>query len=328
MQLDAALHHAAFALFPGRTFLRITGTDATRWLNGMVTNSIQALVPGEGNYNFLLNSQGRIQGDATIYRENTLGDPTFLLATDAAQREPIQAHLDKFIIMDDVELTPALENESSILLLGPQAPQALASLDLPAPDALRLAHADTPHGPVLLLTPHQPHRFEIRASAATLNAVQQHLAAQSLPELTADTLEQLRILQAVPRYGTDIRDRELPQETAQTQALHFSKGCYLGQEIVERIHSRGQVNRIFTPLRLEGALPTLPAMLESEGKPVGEITSALEIHLPTGPELLALGYLRREVLAPAISGNEAGMNPTNYTGGVATPRKLASSNSY
>ena len=294
--LHAALHQAAFTLLPDHAFLRITGADATRWLNGMVTNSAGELRPGQGNYNFLLNAQGRIQGDGVLYREPGLGDEAaFLLATDAFQLAPLQAHLDRFIIMDDVELTPALEGESSLLLLGPDAPRRLATLDLPAPDPLCLVHADTPHGPVAVLTPATAPlpRFELRAATATLTALQDQLTQASVPELSAALLEQLRLLAAIPRYGTDIRDRELPQETAQAGALHFNKGCYLGQEIVERIRSRGQVNRLFTPLRLEGTLPRVPTPLESNGKPVGEITSAAAIDSGTAPELLALGYVRR-----------------------------------
>ncbi len=318
-ELAAALHRAAFTTLTDRAFLRVSGTDAARWLNGMVTNAAQTLAPGEGNYNFLLNAQGRIQGDCLLFREpgELPADPaTFLLATDAAQIGTIQAHLDRYIIMDDVELIPALEDQSTLLLLGPSAPELLAGLDLPTPDPLRLAHADTPHGPVLLLTPASTTpRFELRAAAATLAALQQELNRRNVPEISAETLEQLRILAGSPRFGTDIRDRELPQETAQTHALHFSKGCYLGQEIVERIRSRGQVNRLFTLLRLEGDRPTLPAVLEAKGKPAGELTSATQIDRGSGPELLALGYVRREVL-----GVHAAEAPLSYPGGTATPR--------
>src|SRR5579884_1228903 len=101
-ELAAIRERAGYAVLRDRAFLRITGSDATRWLNGMVTNSVQALAPGEGCYNFLLNAQGRILGDCTIYREVTAGAPAFLLETDASQLETIRTHLDKFIIMDDV----------------------------------------------------------------------------------------------------------------------------------------------------------------------------------------------------------------------------------
>ena len=127
-QLDAILHGAAFATlndkensgYSARAFLRVTGADATRWLNGMVTNNIAALSPGEGNYNFLLNAQGRIQGDCTIYREPGDGPATFLLETQNSQLETVQKTLDHFIIMDDVELAP-LNDLSGILIAGPQA---------------------------------------------------------------------------------------------------------------------------------------------------------------------------------------------------------------
>jgi folate-binding Fe-S cluster repair protein YgfZ len=119
-QIEAALHGAAVALANSRAFLRITGPDATRWLNGMVTNSIPSLAPGEGNYNFILNAQGRILGDCTIYREPKAD--AFLLATEASQLKPIHDHLDKFIIMDDVELQPEPSNVQSCSIIGPTAP--------------------------------------------------------------------------------------------------------------------------------------------------------------------------------------------------------------
>jgi folate-binding protein YgfZ len=333
-ELTAIREAAAFTLLreagprqDAHAFLRITGSDAARWLNGMVTNSIQSLAPGEGNYNFLLNAQGRIQGDCTIYRDTNSADPTgFLLATTAAQLEPIQQHLDRFIIMDDVELTPAFTAEYSLLLLGPAAPAILQRLDLPALDPLHLAPADTPHGPVLLLTPAAGSipKYELRAPEATLDAIREVLLAAAVPQVSAAALETLRILEAVPLYGQDIRNsetaRDLPQETAQNHALHFSKGCYLGQEIVERIHSRGQVHRTFTQFRLtpdndSQASPRLPAALQSNGKPAGELTSAA---LTPGLGVLALGYVRREALD---------LHQTlTYDGGVAEPIPAASKN--
>ena len=105
--------------------------------------------------------------------------------------------------------------------------------------------------------------------------------------VSPEALEALRILSGTPRYGTDIRNtataHDLPQETAQTRALHFSKGCYLGQEIVERIRSRGNVHRTFHGFELTGALPAPGAALTAEGKPVGELTSVAAIPLPSRP---------------------------------------------
>ena len=133
-------------------------------------------------------------------------------------------------------------------------------------------------------------------------------------EVSPEALEAHRIFAGTPRYGTDIRNtdaaKDLPQETSQTHALSFNKGCYLGQEIVERIHSRGQVHRTFTAFTLTGELPTLPTPLEANGKSAGELTSAVQI----GDALYALGYARREALDTHAT--------ITYAGGTATPRSI------
>jgi folate-binding protein YgfZ len=327
-QLDAILHGAAFAPITDRAFLRVTGADATRWLNGMVTNNIAALAPGEGNYNFLLNAQGRIQGDCTIYREPGDGPATFLLETGNWQLETVHKTLDHFIIMDDVELTReiTLVHDKAampvgIVLLGEKAPDALAAAmmttnEFPLTETLKLAMITpaTQNGkhPSWILTPpisSVPY-FEIwSADAKDLSDISAWLGQKGATSVSVETLEAFRIYSGTPRYGTDIRDKDLPQETGQTHALHFSKGCYLGQEIVERIRSRGQVHRQFTQFTLTGSLPELPATLEANGKPAGELTSAAQI----GDTIYALGYARREALYSH--------QPLTYPGGTASPTK-------
>jgi aminomethyltransferase len=107
-----------------------------------------------------------------------------------------------------------------------------------------------------------------------------------------------RVAAGVPRYGVDITDKYIPQETEQFHALHFSKGCYLGQEIVERVRSRGAVHRHFTGFKLTGPAPHIGAEAQAEGKKVGEITSALRIPVNGDETTLALGYVRKESGAP------------------------------
>ena len=302
-ELDAIRGTAAFAILADHAFLRITGPDAKRWLNGMVTNSVQSLRNGEGCYSFLLNAQGRIQGDCTLYCDDT----SYLLETDRNQLGNLQQMLDRFIIMDDVELTLAFDDETSLLILGPQAPSIMEKLGLEAPKPLHLVHAKVEDDSLLLLTPPPASvpMFQIRSSASAIAALQSAITAT---EVSQETLEAFRILESRPRYGADIRDRDLPQETAQSHALHFDKGCYLGQEIVERINSRGQIHRRFTPFTLSGQMPELPETLEANGKPSGELTSAVQI----GETIYALGYARREALdTKAVF---------TYAGGTATPR--------
>ncbi len=305
-QLEAALTAAVFAPIHNVGWIRVTGEDRVRWLNGMVTNSITALKPGEGCYNFFLNAQGRIQGDCTAW----LLEDAILLQTAADRIPTLIAYLDHFIIMDDVELTP-VEARSGLQLTGPEAQQLLAKLDLttgPINGLIQVRWQGEMLDVIAAQSTISP-RYEIWSDPATLGLISETLRHLGAIEATPETLEHLRLLEATPLYGTDIRDKELPQETNQTRALHFSKGCYLGQEIVERIRSRGQVNRLFQPLILTGAIPEPGTVLTANDKPAGEITSAAQVH---GHGILALGYVRREALdTHAI---------LTYPGGTATSR--------
>jgi aminomethyltransferase len=165
-------------------------------------------------------------------------------------------------------------------------------------------------------------KFEIWTDSSAFDLIAHELRNAGAFEVDSAALEDLRILEGTPRFGTDIRDKDLPQETGQTRALHFTKGCYLGQEIVERIHSRGGVHRAFSGFVLTGALPAPGTQLEaeSEAKPVAELTSVASIHLPgqPAPMQLALGIIRREALENAQARNLT----LTYPGGTATPIAL------
>ena len=110
-------------------------------------------------------------------------------------------------------------------------------------------------------------------------------------------LEALRIAEGIPAYGIDMVDRDLPQETSQMRAIHFDKGCYIGQEIVERVRSRGNVHRHLRSLELSGPLPEPGTQLTLEGAEAGHITSATELPLPGGARRLAIGMIRGEAEA-------------------------------
>ncbi|NYF81344.1 YgfZ/GcvT domain-containing protein [Granulicella arctica] len=311
-QLQALLHHAGNFSLNDLGWIRITGEDRVRWLNGMVTNSIQDLAPGLGCFNFILNAQGRIQGTAYAFAR----PDDILLQTSRAHLAGLIATLDRFIIMDDVELTGDTTDRTGIGIAGPEAASFLKQLGLPTPSSLALETISWHGAEVTLLATHSPlvPRFELWANAATAESLTLALATAGAEPCAPEVVEWLRLLEGTPRYGTDIRDKELPQETAQTQALHFNKGCYLGQEIVERIRSRGNVHRTFTAYRLEGSIPPAGTVIEAEAKSVGEITSAAAIPLSSGTLHLALGYIRREALDRAV--------PLTYAGGEAHPVPL------
>jgi folate-binding protein YgfZ len=318
-QLGALLQNAGLSSLNGMGWIRVTGEDRGRWLNGMVTNSIQDLKNGEGNYNFLLSVQGRIQGDAVIFAEPDV----LLIETAASQAPTLLKLLDHFIIMDDVELAD-VTGSSGLQIAGPQAASLLAKIGLNVEDLKPLERRSTPWSAAQIevihaYSPLVP-RFELWAIPEITAKL--HTALQDAGAIPCETqsLEWLRILEGTPLYGTDIRNsekaRELPQETAQTRALHFAKGCYLGQEIVERIRSRGNVHRTFSAFRLEGNLPNSNTQLEADGKQVGELTSVASIPLLAGGSILqiALGYVRREALDRNV--------PLLYTGGVAIPTSI------
>ncbi|HEX4649885.1 MAG TPA: folate-binding protein [Granulicella sp.] len=310
--LHALLTGSAFAPLPQTGWIKATGDDRVRWLNGMTTNSIQQLQPGQGNYNFLLSAQGRIQGDAYAF---ALADH-ILLETDRAHLPALVELLDRFIIMDDVLLEDVSARRHGILCAGPTAAATLQSLGIEAAalDSLALRSLPWRGAEIILLSAYSllVPRFELwTEDAATAQALTEALTAAGAAPVDADALDQVRLLEGTPRYGIDIRDRELPQETEQTRALHFAKGCYLGQEIVERIRSRGNVHRTFHAFLLTGEFPFAGAALETDGKPVGELTSALTIPFPDGPVQLALGYIRREALDRGL--------PLHYPGGEAAP---------
>jgi folate-binding protein YgfZ len=113
-----------------------------------------------------------------------------------------------------------------------------------------------------------------------------------------EALEKMRIAEGIPAYGVDMVERDLPQETSQMRALHFNKGCYLGQEIVERIHSRGNVHRHLRPLELTGPVPESGTeIFQEDGTPAGQITSAAELPLAAGRRVFALGVVRADAEA-------------------------------
>jgi folate-binding protein YgfZ len=316
-QLAALLHETGVSPLSETGWIRVTGEDRVRWLNGMVTNSVQELKSGEGCYNFVLSVQGRIQGDAYIFAE----PDALLIETGTTQISGLMSLLDHYIIMDDVELKDVTDTQSGLLISGPDAASVLERIGLQVRDIGALERRTTSwNGTDVTVTraysPLVPH-FELWANAAIIDDLSSTLTAASAALCGPESREWLRLLEGTPLYGKDIRDRELPQETGQTRALHFAKGCYLGQEIVERIRSRGNVHRVFSAFRLEGKLPATGSKLEVNGKEIGELTSvaAIPLQQPDSDTLqVALGYVRREALDRGA--------PLAYPGGVAVPVSL------
>jgi folate-binding protein YgfZ len=299
----------------------VRGEDRFRWLSGMVTNTVNDLGANAGAWNLVLNAQGRIQGDLHVWREGE----ALNLEIAANQYDRLLAHFDRFIIMDDVELAPLslvsngdqkpeLPGETALGLTGPQATGVLARLGLPKLKEPLTSSRVVWNGSEILvvraygvLAPH----YELWALADQIPALWKTLIEAGAAPVGAVSLEALRIAEGIPAYGIDIAERDLPQETSQMRALSFSKGCYLGQEIVERIRSRGSVHRHLWPLELFGPVPAAGAELTLDGGAVaGQITSVAELSLTGGPRVFALGMIRAEA--------EIRNQSLTYTAGDAT----------
>ena len=276
----------------------LTGGDRVRWLNGMVTNNIRDLAAGHGVYAFLLNPQGHILGDLYAYNR---GD-SLMIDTDRSQSEKLLATFDHYIIMDDVEVANVSDKLTAIGIAGPKAREVLhaVGLEIGALEALQFVDLNWQNIPVAVVRGDNAslESYEMWLLPAQVTLLRDSLQKAGATPVSAAALELLRIAAGTPLYGQDIRERDLPQETEQLRAVHFSKGCYIGQEIVERIRSRGNVHRKFTGFEVEGALPAVGAKIQADGRDIGEITSVASLPLADRGRTVALGYIRREIATP------------------------------
>ncbi len=289
-----------------RAKIAVTGGDRVRWLNGMVTNNVRDLAPGHGVYAFLLNAQGRIQADLYVFQRGE----SLLVDMERGQRETILQLFDRYIISDDVEIADISDKLTALGLTGPESRTILERAGIAVPDLAYLQLAEftwkaawkdaSQQQTVTLLRSGEEAResWQIWIAPAQTGELWDALVkAGAWPTGTA-ALNLFRISRGIPQFGEDIRERDLPQETGLTRALNFTKGCYIGQEIVERIRSRGAVHRQFTAFTVEGTLPEpgtkIVAGEKNEEKEAGEITSSAVLPLPGGDRPVALGYLRRE----------------------------------
>ena len=299
----------------GRAKIAVTGGDRVRWLNGMATNNVRDLAAGHGVYAFLLNAQGRIQADLYVFQRGE----SLLVDTERGQREKVMQLFDHYIIADDVEIADITETITAVGLTGPESRQVLERAGIAAPDLAPLQFADTTwqhaaqQKTVTLLRSGEEagESWQIWSAPESAGELWDALTKAGGRAVGTTALNCFRISRGIPQFGVDIRDRDLPQETGQTRALNFIKGCYLGQEIVERIRSRGAVHRQFGAFVVEGTVPDPGAKILADEKEVGEITSSTILPRPGGDRAVALGYLRREAAEKNLRAGTAKLKPVS-----------------
>lgn len=305
LQTDCGVYDLGY-----RAKVSLTGSDRVRWLNGMVTNNVRDLGTGQGVYAFLLNPQGHILGDLYAYNRGE----SIVIDTDHSQLEKILATFDHYIIMDDVEVANLTDSITSLGVAGPNSRKVLAAAGIKVPETkpLQIVEAECEcDGECVKCTAVQGDdpvhaSYELWIAPVDVRKTWDALVAHGATPVGSEAQEHRRIVSGIPLFGVDIRDRELPQETEQARALNFSKGCYVGQEIVERIRSRGAVHRKLSGFSMESNDGIATGAKISVGdKEVGEITSIASAG--AGRPTLALGYIRREL---AIPGKEVRIGST------------------
>lgn len=266
----------------GRAKFWVTGSDRLRYLNGQLTNNLNALVLGQAMYAFALTAKGKLAGDLYLRAVND----ALLIDAPAKLRESLLARLERYVVADDVSFEDVTERFSLWHFLEPLAPD------------------ETPPGIIRSET----NRFRrlgtdlFFETAAVLPAGAE--PAEPLGDAEAETL---RVQAAMPRWGHELDENVLPQEVGLDDlAISYTKGCYLGQEVVSRIKSVGHVNRRLVKLRLlEGAALRPGLTLTGSGQPApaaGNVTSVAP--LPLNGQIYALGFARRTLAEP---GNRLGV---------------------
>jgi folate-binding protein YgfZ len=312
-ELQSLLHAAGVFDLGYRAVLRVTGKDRVRWLNGMITQTVKGMNPGDIGYTLVLNPQGRMQGDADL----SIHEEFLQLETDRSQSERLLSHLRRYIIMDDVKLEELAGSRTALGIAGPRAAQILQTLGSPAPEPGKFQAGNLAGVEITVYGSFGPAlpRFEIHLATDDVLAVWNGLTGAGATPCGIECMEDLRVLEGVPACGVDFSDKHLPQETNLYRALNFTKGCYIGQEIVERIRARATVHRSLRQFELEGATPNpgpgQPIELRAGDTAVGELTSVAHFELPDLNKTLALGIVRVEAL------ENVGAEPLRYEGGMA-----------
>jgi folate-binding protein YgfZ len=298
-ELDALRKTVGVFDLSGRGMLVLSGEDRVRWLNGMVTNNTRDLELNQGNYSLLLNAQGRIQGDLVAYNR---GD-YILVTTEPGQVEKIKGIFDKYIIMDDVEVADVSEKLTAVGVAGPTSREAMEKAGFAIPQLAPGEVVDLQWNGIGATVARglgdRGESYEIWFATENAGAIWDALVQAGATPVGFEALEWLRILNGIPRYGLELTERYLPQETRQDRALHFAKGCYIGQEIVERIRSRALLHRGLAGFKIDGPAPPPGSAVMGLEKQIGEITSSASIPIDGMTKTFGLGYIRTEADAPA-----------------------------
>ena len=317
-ELAAARAGVAIADRGARAATLVSGRDAVRFLQSIVTNDVEALAVDDAAYALLLTPKARIVADMRLVR---LGDDTFLAECEPAAAGPLRALLTRYRLAARVTIEPVDEAYGTIGVIGPRATALVTAALGTAPVADREGaglRVETRAGSVLVLATALGGLDvvgEAAAVTAAFDALHAALEAHGGRVAGSDAWELARIAAGVPRFGAELDDTAMPAEVGVVaRAVSFTKGCYPGQEPVARLHHRGHANRGLRGLEVEGPVPPRGAALFAGEREVGRVTSAGALPGEPGPRALAV--VRREV-------EEGERVRIVWDGGEATARVVA-----
>jgi folate-binding protein YgfZ len=277
-----------------RGLLRLTGSDRATFLQGMVSNDVVRLQNGEGTYAALLTQQGKVVSDLRVF---VLPDELWL-DVPAACAGAVRENLQRYIIADDVEFAVDDGVVPLVVVEGPQADRVLLAVSgesvtgLP-PFAHRAITFDGVHVRAAAVTHTAERGYLLFGDPAGAASLWNHCRAAGAEPVGMDAVDVLRIEAGIPWYRRDFDDTTLISEVGLEAAISYTKGCYLGQEVVERVAARGQVHRKLVGLLCDGRqVPPPGSKLLRDARECGWITSA--VWSPARNAVIALGYARRE----------------------------------
>jgi glycine cleavage system T protein len=288
-----------------RGLLQLTGPDRLSYLQGMVSNDLRALKPGEGQYATFLNQQGKVLGDVRVL----CSENSFYLDLWEAIKDKIVAHLNRYLVADEVEIANKSEGYGILSIQGPRSQALLQKLLGQAELPRRLMqHAMVAVDGASVCVVRSNHTgetgFDLIVPKSDLMNIAERTTEMgkscSATWIGEEAQNILRIEAGIPLYGVDFTENNLLLETGLNNAVSFTKGCYLGQEVIERIRSRGHVNKRLMGLLLDGKEPaTTGDLLHSGNQEVGIITSA--VWSPSLRRPIALGYVHKDFWTPGTT---------------------------
>jgi folate-binding protein YgfZ len=283
-----------------RSYLEFTGPDRARYLNAILTNDIKGLKENHGTCSLFLSPQGHIQAEIETYAQSE----TLLCISYAMIRERLIPAMDKYIIMDDVTLTDRTETYATLALEGPEATRVameLSGIELGDMDELELLETKV-DGIRCRIGKRSPggipsaeflvERTKVEELWSILEAAVGQVGGRPVGYKALSTV---RLEMGIPWFGYDFGEKQIPHEAGlQDSHISYTKGCYTGQEIVERVRSRGHVNRVRVSLQFAAAVnqPEANSPLLWDGKEVGYVTRSA--FSPAMNGWIGMGYLRRE----------------------------------